>query len=386
MRQIYLDYAATTPTAPEVVKAMKPYYTEIFGNPSSLYSYGQEARRSVEESREGIASFIGADISEIIFTSGGTESNNFALKGIAYANRGKGNHIITSQIEHHSITETCKHLEKDGFRITWLPVDSNGLVDPDNVKNSITDSTILISIMHGNNEIGTIQPIKEIASIAREGKIYIHTDTVQTFGHLPINIDEFGVDILSASAHKLYGPKGIGAMYLRKGTKIIPFLHGGDQERKRRASTENLPGIIGFSKAVELASHEMHEEGERLTMLRDKLIEGIIEKIEDTSLNGHPVNRLPNNINMTISYVEGESMILNLDMEGIACSTGSACTSSSLEASHVLLAIGLPPELAHGSLRFSLGRWTEEKDIDYLLEVMPGIVERLRSMSPLYTK
>jgi cysteine desulfurase len=386
MRRIYLDYAATTPTDPEVIKAMAPYFSDVFGNPSSLHSFGQEAKEAIEEARGTVASFIGAKPEEIVFTSGGTESNNFALKGVAYANSNKGNHIITSAIEHHAIIEPAKFLEKQGFKVTYLKVDKYGLVDPQDVKRAITDKTILISIMHANNEIGAIQPIQEIGRIAREEGIYFHTDAVQTFGHLSINVDELNVDLLSASAHKLYGPKGVGALYIRKGTRILPFMHGGDQENNRRASTHNVPGIVGFGKAVQLAREKMIEEGKKLIPLRDKLIKGILDNIDHTRLNGHPAKRLPNNVNVSVEYIEGEAMILNLDMEGVACSTGSACTSSSLEPSHVLLAIGLSPDIAHGSLRFTLGRYTEEENIDYVLEVLPRIVRRLRVMSPLYNK
>jgi cysteine desulfurase len=386
MRRIYLDYAATTPTDPEVIKAMSPYFSDVFGNPSSLHSFGQEAKEAIEEARGTVASFIGAKPEEIVFTSGGTESNNFALKGVAYANSNKGNHIITSAIEHHAIIEPAKFLEKQGFKVTYLKVDKYGLVDPQDVKRAITDKTILISIMHANNEIGTIQPIQEIGRIAREEGIYFHTDAVQTFGHLSINVDELNVDLLSASAHKLYGPKGVGALYIRKGTRILPFMHGGDQENNRRASTHNAPGIVGFGKAVQLAKEKMIEERKKLIPLRDKLIKGILDNIDHTRLNGHATKRLPNNVNVSVEYIEGEAMILNLDMEGVACSTGSACTSSSLEPSHVLLAIGLSPDIAHGSLRFTLGRYTEEENIDYVLEVLPRIVRRLRVMSPLYNK
>jgi cysteine desulfurase len=386
MEKIYLDYAATTPTAPEVLEAMKPYFYEKFGNPSSLYSIAQETRRAIESAREKIAQFINARPEEIVFTSGGTESNNFALKGVAFANKDKGNHIITSNIEHHSVSEVCKFLEEIEFKITYLKVDKDSLVNPEDVKKAITDKTILISIMQANNEIGTIQPITEIAKIAKEKGIYFHTDAVQTFGHIPIDVNQLGVDLLSTSAHKLYGPKGVGFLYIRKGTKIKSFMHGGDQENKRRASTHNVPGIVGFGKAVELAKELMDEEAKRLTYLRDKLINGILNKIEHTRLNGHPTKRLPNNVNISIEYIEGESMVLNLDLEGIACSTGSACTSSSLEPSHVLLAIGLSPEIAHGSLRFTLGRYNKEEDIDYVLEVLPKVVEKLRAMSPLYKK
>ena len=386
MRRIYLDYAATTPTDPEVVKAMLPYFTDRFGNPSSIHSFGQEAKAAVEKARREIASFLGAKQDEIIFTSGGSESDNFAIKGVAYANKHKGNHIITSSIEHHAVIKSCEFLEKMGFEVTYLPVSKDGLVDPEDVKKAITDKTILISIMHASNEIGTIQPIKEIGKIAREKKIYFHSDAVQTFGHLHINVDELNVDLLSVSAHKLCGPKGIGILYVRKGTKIVSFIHGGGQERKRRASTENVPAIVGFGKAVEIAKKTMDEEVKKLVILRDKLIKGILEKIDNVYLNGHPVRRLPNNVNVSVESIEGESMLLSLDMEGIAASTGSACTSSSLEASHVLLALGLSHELAHGSLRFTLGRYTEKEDINKVLEILPKIVKKLRSISPLWKK
>jgi len=386
MRRIYLDYAATTPTDPEVLKAMLPYFTDKFGNPSSIHSFGQEAKAAVEKAREEIASFLGAKQDEIIFTSGGSESDNFAIKGVAYANKHKGNHIITSSIEHHAVIKSCEFLEKMGFEVTYLPVSKDGLVDPENVKKAITDKTILISIMHASNEIGTIQPIKEIGKIAREKKIYFHSDAVQTFGHIHINIDELNVDMLSISAHKLCGPKGIGVLYVRKGTKIASFIHGGGQEKKRRASTENVPAIVGFGKAVEIAKKTMDEEVKKLVILRDKLIKDILEKIDNVYLNGHPARRLPNNVNVSVESIEGESMLLSLDMEGIAASTGSACTSASLEASHVLLALGLSHELAHGSLRFTLGRYTEKEDINKVLEILPKIVKKLRSISPLWKK
>ena len=384
MKRIYLDYAATTSTDPEVVKAMSAYFTDRFGNPSSLHSFGRQTKQAVEQARETIASFIGAKPEEIVFTSGGTESNNFALKGIACANKNKGNHLITSAIEHHAIIQPCKFLEKQGFKVTYLKVDKYGLVDLQELKKAITDKTILISIMHANNEIGVIQPIQEIGKIAKQKGIYFHTDAVQTFGHLPINLDALNVDLLSISAHKLYGPKGVGALYIRRGTRISSVMQGGDQEKNRRASTHNVPGIVGFGRAVELAKQEMVEEKKRLTPLRDRLIKGILDNIDHTRLNGHPTKRLPNNANISVEYIEGESMILNLDMEGVACSTGSACTSSTLEASHVLLALGLSHELAHGSLRFTLGRYTKEEEIDYVLELLPKIVSKLRSMSPLY--
>jgi len=383
MRRIYLDYAATTPTHPEVVKAMLPYFTEAFGNPSSIYSCGQQARGAIEESRTKIADLIGARDEEIVFTSGGTEADNFAIKGVASSKESKGNHILTSPIEHHAVIETCKFLERRGFSITYLPVDEYGLVDPSDVKKAITDKTILISVMHANNEIGTIEPIAEIGRIAREAGIYFHTDTVQTVGHIPINVDELGVDLLSISAHKLYGPKGVGALYIRKGTKLVSLVHGGEQERGQRAGTYNVPGIIGFGRAVELAQQEMNQEAERLTPLRDKLINGLLERIDHTRLNGHPRKRLPNNVNISVDFVEGESMCLGLDLAGICASTGSACASSTLEPSHVLLATGLSPERAYGSLRFTLGKWTTEEEIDQVLEVLPPLVAKLRAMSPL---
>ena len=383
MKRIYLDYAATTPMHPEVVKAMLPYFTDVFGNPSSIHSYGQEAKGAIEEARVKVADLIGARGEEIIFTSGGTEADNFALKGVAFANESKGNHIITSSIEHHAGIETCKFLERRGFRVTYLPVDEYGLVDPGDVKKAITDKTILISVMQANNEMGTIEPIAEIGRIAKEAGIYFHTDAVQAVGHIPVDVNELEVDLLAMSAHKVYGPKGVGALYIRKGTKLIPFMHGGDQERRRRASTENVPGIVGLGKAVELAQQEMAEEAERLTYLRDQLIKGLLGRIDHTRLNGHPLKRLPNNVNVSVDYVEGESMLLNLDLEGICASTGSACSSSSLEPSHVLLALGLSPEQAHGSLRFSLGKWTSEEEIERVLEVLPRVVAKLRAMSPL---
>jgi len=383
MKRVYLDYAATTPMHPDVVKAMLPYLTEVFGNPSTIYACGQEARGAINEARAGIAAFIGAQDEEIVFTSGGTEADNFALEGVAFANEAKGNHIITSSIEHHAVLEACKFLEKRGFSVTYLSVDKFGLVASEDVKKAITNKTILISIMHANNEVGTIEPLSEIGKIAREAGVYFHTDAVQTVGHIPVNVDELGVDLLAMSAHKLYGPKGIGALYIRKGTKMVSFMHGGAQERGRRASTENVPGIIGLGKAVEIAAQEMNDEARYLTILRDKLANGILEKIDHTQINGHPVKRLPNNVNVSIDFVEGESMCLNLDLEGICASTGSACSSASLEPSHVLLAIGLPHEQAHGSLRFTLGKWTTDEEIARVLEVLPRIVAKLRAISPL---
>ncbi|MFC1929081.1 cysteine desulfurase NifS [Chloroflexota bacterium] len=383
MKRIYLDYAATTPTHPEVVKAMLPYFSEAFGNPSSIYSYGQEAKAAVEEARVKLANLIGAQDEDIVFTSGGTEADNFAVKGVAFANEPKGNHIITTSIEHHAVLETCEFLEKRDFEITYLPVDADGLVDPEDVREAITDKTILISVIHANNEVGTIQPIAEVGKIAREAGVYLHTDAVQTVGHIPVDVNELGVDLLSLSAHKLYGPKGVGALYVRRGTRLSSFIHGGEQERGQRASTENVPGIVGLSKAAELAQQEMSQEAQHLTYLRDQLIKELPERIDHIHLNGHPLRRLPNNVNVSIDFVEGESMVLNLDLEGICASTGSACSSSSLEPSHVLLSMGLPPEQAHCSLRLTLGKWTSEEDINRVLEVLPRVVARLRAISPL---
>ncbi|MCX5715065.1 MAG: cysteine desulfurase NifS [Candidatus Omnitrophica bacterium] len=386
MRQVYLDYAATAPCDPEVIKAMEPYFFQKFGNPSSIHAFGQEAKKAIEDARQTLADFLGARPEEIIFTSGGTESDNTAITGIAFALQAKGNHIITSAIEHHAVSETCKILEKKGFRVSTVGVDKYGLVDLEGIKKAITDKTILISIMHANNEIGTIQPIADIGKIAKSKGIYFHTDAVQTVGHIPVNVDELNIDLLSLSAHKFYGPKGVGALYIRKGTRMERFLHGGDQERGRRASTQNTTGIVGLGKAVELCKRNMQEEMKFQLGLRDRMIKEIIAKIPDTILNGHPVKRLPNNANFSIKYIEGESILLSLDMLGIAASTGSACTSSSLEPSHVLLAIGLKHEVAHGSLRLTLGRWSKDEDIDYLLEHLPKVVENLRAMSPLYDK
>ncbi|MCK4246342.1 cysteine desulfurase NifS [Candidatus Bipolaricaulota bacterium] len=384
MRRIYLDYAATTPTHPLVLKAMLPWFTDGFGNPSSIHSFGQEAKGAIEEAREKVAQLIGAKGNEIVFTGSGTEADNFAIKGVAYAKEHEGKHIITTAIEHHAVIETCKFLEKRGFNVTYLSVDRDGLVDLGEVKKAITDETILISVMHANNEIGTIEPIQEIARITKDREICFHTDAVQTVGHLPVDVDELKVDLVSISAHKFCGPKGVGALYIRKGTKIVPFMHGGEQEHGRRASTQNVPGIVGFGKACQLAQQEMGQEKERLETLRDKLINGILNRIDHVHLNGHPTQRLPNNVNISLEFVEGESILLNLDLVGIAASTGSACSSSVLEASHVLLALGLPHESAHSSLRLSLGQETTEKDVDYVLEKLPQIVNKLRAMSPLY--
>jgi cysteine desulfurase len=386
MKKIYLDYAATTPTDPEVLAEMEPYFFEKFGNASSLHAYGQEAKKAVEDSRETLAEFIGAKPEEIIFTSGGTESDNFALLGSVYALEKKGNHIITSAIEHHAISEPAKFLEKKGFKVTYLKVDKDGLISPQELREVITEKTILVSVMQANNEIGTLQPIAELGKIAKEKGIYFHTDAVQTIGHIPVKVDELNVDLLSLSAHKFYGSKGVGALYVRKGTRLETFMRGGDQERGRRGSTYNTTGIVGLGKAIQLCQKNMKNEIKLQSALRDKLIKEIPARILEVKLNGHPEKRLPNNVNFSIKYIEGESILLNLDLLGIACSTGSACTSSSLEPSHVLLAIGLDHETAHGSLRITLGRWTKESEIDYLLEKLPLVVQKLRAMSPLYEK
>jgi cysteine desulfurase len=383
MKKIYLDYAATTPAHPDVIAEMQPYFGEKFGNPSSIHSFGQEAKSAVEKARERAANLIGARPEEIVFTSGGTESNNFALHGVVYANEKKGQHIITTAIEHHAILEPCKFLESKGFNVTYLPVDKYGLVNPEDVRKAITDKTILVSVMHANNEIGTIEPLAEISKVVKEKGIYFHSDAVQAVGEIEVDVNKLGVDLLSLSGHKFYGPKGIGALYIRKGTRMVPFLRGGEQEHRRRASTENVPGMVGIGKACELAKAELQSRSDHLLPLRDKLIKGIMDKIPDVILNGHPEKRLPKNVDIAVKYVEGESMLLNLDLEGIAASTGSACSSGSLEPSHVLMAVGLPPELAHGSIRFTLGRLTTEKDIDRVLDVFPRIVKKLREMSPL---
>ncbi len=384
MDRIYLDYAATTPTDPEVLKAMEPYFTQRFGNPSSIHGFGQEARKAVEAARARVASFLGARDEEIIFTSGGTESDNTALFGVLWANAKKGDHVVTTAVEHHAVIEPAQFLEKQGCKVTYVKPDAEGLIAPDDIAAAVTDKTVLISVMHANNEIGTIQPIKEIGRIAKGKGIILHTDAVQTVGHIPVNVNDLNVDLLSLSAHKFYGPKGVGCLYVRKGTRILPFLRGGGQENRRRASTENLPGIVGTGKAVEICAQKMDAEAGQQTAWRDRLIAEVPKRIERVYLNGPANRRLPNNVNFSIEYVEGESMLLSLDALGIAASTGSACTSGDLEASHVLLSIGRPHELCHGSLRLTLGRYTKDAHIDRFLEVFPGIVAKLRAMSPLY--
>jgi cysteine desulfurase len=376
-----MDHNSTTPVDEAVAEAMLPYFSEKFGNPSSLYSIGREARRAMEDARANVADLIGAKKEEIIFTGSGTESDNLAVKGSAYRNRKKGDHIITSSIEHHAVLHTCKYLEPQGFKVTYLPVSKEGLVNPADVEDAITSKTILISIMHANHEIGTIQPIEEIGKLAKEKDISFHTDAIQSAGNLPLNVDALGVSLLSMSAHKMYGPKGVGALYVRKGTGLEPLIHGGGHERDIRSGTENVPGIVGFGKAARLAKERLPEAA-KITKLRDSLIKGVLE-IKDSFLNGHPVIRLPNNVNVRFSFIEGESMILNLDMKGVAASTGSACSSKSLEPSHILLATGLRHEEAHGSLRFTLGRGNTQEDVDYVVSALPEIVNKLRMISPL---
>ncbi len=381
---IYLDHAATTPVKPEVLEAMLPYFTEKYGNASSIYSIGRESKKAIEEAREKVAKAIGAQTKEIFFTGSGTEADNWAIKGIAYANKSRGNHIITTSIEHHAVLHTCQYLESDGFEVTYLPVDENGLVTAQQVLEAIKPNTILISIMFANNEIGTVQPIAEIGKVAREKGIYFHTDAVQAVGNIAIDVEKMNIDLLSLSSHKFYGPKGAGALFIKKGVKTISFLHGGAQERGRRASTENVASIVGLGRAIELATENLEEYNKKITALRDRTIDEVMKRIPFVKLNGHRHHRLPGNANFSFEFIEGESLLLMLDMKGIAASSGSACTSGSLDPSHVLLAIGLPHEIAHGSLRVTFGEENSDADVDYLLEVLPVIVERLREMSPLY--
>lgn len=384
MRRVYLDHAATTPVHPEVVEVMRHYMLQDWGNPSSIHSFGREARAGVDEARAKVAALIGADPEEIVFTGGGTEADNMAIKGTAWELRSKGDHIITSAVEHHAVLHTVEWLEKQGFRATYLPVDEYGMVDPGDVERAITSSTILVSIMAANNEVGTVQPVAEIARICREKGVRFHTDAVQAVGQLPIDVHALGVDLLSLSAHKIYGPKGVGALYVRRGVRLTPLLHGGAHERKRRAGTEGVPGIVGLGRAAELARLEFDQRVEHYRRVRDLLWERIRERVPEVRLNGHPTERLPNNLNLSVLYVEGESMLLNLDMKGIAASSGSACTSGSLEPSHVLLAMGIPHEVAHGSLRMTVGVSTTEEDTAYVAESLGEIVDRLRAMSPLW--
>ncbi|MCM8817519.1 MAG: cysteine desulfurase NifS [Candidatus Omnitrophica bacterium] len=384
---IYLDHNATTPCDPAVFEEMKKWFTEMFFNPSSIYTPSQQARQAIEDARKKVAKLLDASPEEIIFTSGGTESNNTAIIGTAYLKKNKGNHIITSLIEHHAVLNVCKFLEKNmGFQITYLPVDKYGLVDPDDVKKAITDKTILISIMAANNEIGTIEPIEEIGKIAKENNILFHCDGVQVAGKIPVSVKKLNVDFFSLSAHKFYGPKGIGALYVRKGVKFRPILYGGHQEKGLRPGTENVPAIVGLGKACEIAEKNMEDDASKEKVLRDKLEKLLFERIPEIIVNGHPEKRLYNTLNICVKYVEGESMLLHLDFEGICASSGSACTSGSLEPSHVLLALGIPPEVAHGSLRFSLGRPNTMEEIEKTADVLPKIVEKLRKMSPFWDK
>ena len=381
---IYLDNAATTKTSEEVVAAMLPYFTEYYGNPSSVYEFASESKKAVSNARRTIAETLGAQENEIYFTAGGSEADNWALKATAEAYQNKGKHIITTKIEHHAILHTAEYLEKRGFEITYIGVDENGVVKVDELEKAIRPDTILISVMFANNEIGTIQPIKEIGEIAKKHGILFHTDAVQAYGQLPINVDELHIDMLSSSGHKLNGPKGIGFLYIRKGVKIRSFVHGGAQERKRRAGTENVPGIVGYGKAAEIAAKTMKERTAKEIELRDHLIDRVLAEVPYTRLNGHRTNRLPNNANFSFQFVEGESLLILLDNNGICASSGSACTSGSLDPSHVLLAIGLPHEIAHGSLRLTLSAETTMEDIDFVVDCIKQIIERLRSMSPLY--
>jgi cysteine desulfurase len=385
-RTIYMDHSATTFVKPEVLDAMIPYFTEHFGNPSSIYSIARESKKAIDATRVQTAKALGADPDEIYFTSGGSESDNWAIKGVALANRKRGNHIITTQIEHHAVLHTCQFLEKEGFEVTYLPVDQYGLVDPSELEKAITEKTILISIMYANNEIGTIEPIAELGAIARKRKVYFHTDAVQAIGNVPIDVKGQNIDLLSLSAHKFYGPKGAGALYIRKGVRIENLIHGGGQERRRRAGTENIAGIVGLGKAIEMATADIPGHSAKIRSMRDRLIKGVLGTITYTRLNGHTEKRLPGNFNVSFEFIEGESMLLWLDDEGICASTGSACTSGSLEPSHVLLATGLPVEISHGSLRLTLGDANTENDVDFVLEVLPRVVTKLRDMSPLYQK
>ena len=383
MNRVYMDNAATTPVSPAVLEKMLPYFSECYGNANSIHSTGLDARKALNAARKKVAAALNCNPEEVYFTSGGSESDNWALKGVAFANRKKGNHIITSAIEHHAILHTCEWLEKQGFEITYVPVDADGLVNPADVEAAITDKTILISIMAANNEIGTIEPIEEIAKIAHAHHVLFHTDAVQAIGAIPVDVRAIGCDLLSLSGHKFQGPKGVGALYIKQGTRIDNLIHGGAQERGRRASTENVAGIVGMAEAIELATANIPEKAARISALRDQLIDGLTA-LPYVRLNGHRTKRLPGNVNVSVRFIEGESLLLRLDLAGVAASSGSACTSGSLDPSHVLLAIGLPHEIAHGSLRLSLSDTTTQEEVDYVLSVLPGIIEYLRDMSPLY--
>lgn len=381
---IYMDNAATTPLNKEVLDEMMPYLTESYGNPSSVYSLGSKAKVAVEKAREQVANAIGADKKEIFFTSGGSEADNWAIRGIAYKYKDKGNHIITTKIEHHAVLHTCQYLEKQGFEVTYLDVDEDGLIDLEDLKKTINDKTILISIMFANNEIGTIQPIEEIGKIAKDKNVYFHTDAVQAIGSIEIDVNELNIDLLSLSGHKINGPKGVGALYVKRGVRLDSIISGGGQEKGKRAGTENVSGIVGLGKAIQLATSNIAEKNEKLIKLRDSLIKKIEDNIDYVRLNGHRTDRLPGNVNICFEFIEGESLLLSLDMVGVAGSSGSACTSGSLDPSHVLLAIGLPHGIAHGSLRLSLGTDNSEEEIDYVVKNLIEIVDRLRKMSPLY--
>ena len=383
MNRVYMDNAATTPVSPAVLEKMLPYFSECYGNANSIHSTGLDARKALNAARKKVAAALNCNPEEVYFTSGGSESDNWALKGVAFANRKKGNHIITSAIEHHAILHTCEWLEKQGFEITYVPLDADGLVNPADVEAAITDKTILISIMAANNEIGTIEPIEEIAKIAHAHHVLFHTDAVQAIGAIPVDVRAIGCDLLSLSGHKFHGPKGVGALYIKQGTRIDNLIHGGAQERGRRASTENVAGIVGMAEAIELATANIPEKAARISALRDQLIDGLTA-LPYVRLNGHRTKRLPGNVNVSVRFIEGESLLLRLDLAGVAASSGSACTSGSLDPSHVLLAIGLPHEIAHGSLRLSLSDTTTQEEVDYVLSVLPGIIEYLRDMSPLY--
>ena len=386
MRRLYLDHNATTPLAPEVMQAMLPYLTEEYGNASSIHSVGQRARAGVEQARAQVAALIGAREREIVFTSGGTEADNLALRGVVGAAERLQKHVVTSTIEHHAVLNTCQALEAEGVRVTYVPVNRAGLVDPEDVRRAITPDTVLITLMHANNELGTVQPIAEIAALAREHRIPFHTDAVQSVGKLPIDVKELGVDLLSLSGHKIYGPKGVGALYLRRGTRLKPLMFGGHHERDRRPGTENVAGIVGLGAAAELARRHLAEEGARLAALREELEERILARVPHAGVNGDRKRRTPNTTNIYFDFVEGEALVIAVDLKGIACSTGAACSAGAVEPSHVLTAIGLPPARARASLRFSLGRGTTAEDIDYAVEVLPGVVEHLRELSPLYKK
>ncbi len=383
--KVYLDYAATTPVNDDVLKEMLPYFSESFGNPSSIHSFGREGKKALNLARDRVAKSLNANSEEIFFTSGGSEADNWAIKGVAYALKEKGNHIITTKIEHHAVLHTCQHLEKEGFEVTYLDTDKYGLINIEDLEKAIKDTTILISIIYANNEIGTIQPIEEISKIAKENSILFHTDAVQAYGNIKIDTQVLDIDLISISSHKIYGPKGVGALFIKRGTRRLqPLFHGGAQERKRRGGTENLPGIVGFGKAAELMSQNIEANNTHLLGLRDQLINRLMSEIPYTKLNGHPSKRLPGNVNLSFEFIEGESLLLSLDMVGIAGSSGSACTSGSLDPSHVLMAIGLPHEIAHGSLRLTIGIHTTQEEIDYVIKHLPPIVDRLRQMSPLY--